>query len=55
MAKLRVAVVIPTQPNIKSSLHNLLKVYEYLMKRHKIEATIFIDKKNEFSYKSLKS
>ena len=54
MSKLRVAVVIPTQPNIKSSLHNLLKVYEYLMKKHKVEVTIFTDKKNDFSYDNFK-
>ena len=48
MPKLRVAVVIPTQPNIQSSLHNLLKVYEYLMKKHKVEVTIFTDKKKLF-------
>ena len=54
MAKLSVAVVIPTQPNIKSSLRNLLKVYEYLMRKYKIEATIFIDRKNKFSYKNFK-
>ena len=54
MPKLKVAVVIPTQPNIKSSLQNLLKVYEYLTKKYKIEVTIFIDKKNKFSYKNFK-
>ena len=54
MQKLRIAVVIPTQPNIKSSLHNLLKVYEYLMKKHEVEATIFTDKKNDFSYDNFK-
>lgn len=54
MPKLRVAVVIPTHSNIKSSLHNLLKVYEYLMKKHKVEVTIFADKKNDFSYGNFK-
>ena len=54
MPKLRVAVVIPTHSNVKSSLHNLLKVYEYLMKKHKAEVTIFTDKKNDFSYGKFK-
>ena len=54
MSKLRVAVVIPTHSNIKSSLHNLLKVYEYLIKKHKVEVTIFTDKKNSFSYPKFK-
>ncbi|MBI3026888.1 glycosyltransferase family 4 protein [Candidatus Woesearchaeota archaeon] len=54
MKKLRVAVVIPTQPDIKSSLQNLLKVYEYLIKKYRIEVTIFTDAKNNFSYKNFK-
>lgn len=54
MPKLRVAVVIPTQANIKSSLHNLLKIYGYLIKKYKIEVTVFIDKKNKFSYRNFK-
>ena len=54
MKKLKVAVVIPTQPGIKSSLHNLLKVYEYLIEKFKIEVTIFTDNKNHFSYKNFK-
>ena len=32
MGKLRVAVAIPTHWDIYSSLHNLLKVYRYLIK-----------------------
>lgn len=54
MPKIKIAVVIPTQPNIKSSLHNLLKVYEYLIKKHNVEVTIFTDKNNNFSYKNFK-
>ncbi len=54
MSKLRVAVVIPTQPNVKSSLHNLLKVYEYLIRKYNIEVTIFTDKRNNFSYPNFK-
>ncbi|MBI4451975.1 glycosyltransferase family 4 protein [Candidatus Woesearchaeota archaeon] len=54
MPKLKVAVVIPTHANLKSSLHNLLKVYEYLIKKFGFEVTIFIDKKHDFSYKNFK-
>ena len=54
MKKLRIAVVIPTQPNIKSSLHNLLKVYGYLIKKYNVEVTLFTDKKNDFSYPKFK-
>ena len=50
MAGLKVAVVIPTQPSLRSSLQNLLKVYEYLIDKYKIEVTIFTDAKNSFSY-----
>ena len=51
MPKLKAAIVIPTQPDLKSSLQNLLKVYEYMIKKHGVEVTIFTDKKNDFSYK----
>ncbi|MBI1935167.1 glycosyltransferase family 4 protein [Candidatus Woesearchaeota archaeon] len=44
------AIVIPTQPSINSSLQNLLKVYEYLIKKYGVRATIFTDRKNELSY-----
>lgn len=54
MQKLRVAIVIPTQSNIKSSLHNLLKVYAYLIKKYKVEVTVFTDKKNSFSYNNFR-
>src|SRR3989338_4240951 len=54
MQKLRVALVIPTQPSLQSSLQNLLKVYEYLIDKYKIEVTIFTDKKNNFSYPKFK-
>ena len=54
MSKLKIAVVIPTQSNIKSSLHNLLKVYEYLIKKYNVEVTIFTDKKNSFSRPNFK-
>ena len=54
MEKLKVAVVIPTQPNIKSSLRNLLKVYEHLAQKYNVDVTVFTDKKNYFSYKKLR-
>src|SRR3989344_9215836 len=50
MKKLKVAIVIPTHANIDSSLHNLLKVYGHLMKKHGIDAAIFTDAKNGFRY-----
>src|SRR3989338_4918132 len=54
MAKLRVAVVIPTHFDIHSSLNNLLKVYRHLIKNKNVEATIFTDKKNNAEYKDFK-
>ena len=54
MQKMKVAVVIPTKANIKSSLQNLLKVYENLIRNYKIEVTIFTDGKNDFSYKGFR-
>ncbi len=54
MPKLKVAVVIPTQSNLKSSLQNLLKVYDYLVQKYGFEVTIFIDKRYDFSYKNFK-
>jgi len=50
MKKLKIAVVIPTHFDIHSSLHNLLKVYRYLIKNYKAEVTIFTDKKNNVQY-----
>lgn len=52
--KLKVAVVIPTHYNIKSSLHVLLSGYRRLMKNKNIEVTIFTDKKNKVDYKGFK-
>ena len=51
---LKIAVVIPTHSNIKSSLQNLLKVYEFLIKKYKIKVTIFTDSRIDFSYKNFK-
>lgn len=51
---MKAAIIIPTQSNIKSSLQNLLKVYESLQERQGIDVTIFTDKKNDFAYKSIK-
>ena len=50
MNKLKVAVVIPTHSNLKSSLHILFSVYRFLMKEKGIEVTIFTDKKNKVDY-----
>ena len=55
MPKLRIAVVIPTQPDVRSSLQNLLKVYEYIIGKYRAEVTIFTDKKNNFSYTGFKA
>lgn len=54
MKKIKVAVVIPTHHNIKSSLQNLIKVYLCLMRKYGLDVTIFTDKKNDFSYDGLK-
>lgn len=51
---MKVAVVIPTHYDVKSSLQNLIKVYQYLMKKYKIEVAIFTDKKNNAVYKGFK-
>jgi len=52
--KLKVAVVIPTHYDTKSSLHVLLSGYRKLMKSNGIEVTIFTDKKNNVGYKGFK-
>lgn len=52
MPKLRIAVVIPTQSSLTSSLQNLLKLYLYLIRKHKAEVTLFTDSENDFSYKN---
>src|SRR3989344_4845881 len=54
MAKLRIAVVIPTHFDIHSSLNNLLKVYRHLIKNRNAEVTIFTDKKNNAEYRDFK-
>ena len=54
MAKLRVAVVIPTHFDIHSSLNNLLKVYRHLIKNKNAEVTIFTDKINNVQYTDFK-
>jgi len=50
MKKLKVALVIPTHFDVYSSLGNLLKVYNYLVKSKNAEVTIFTDKKNDAGY-----
>ncbi|MDP7244877.1 MAG: glycosyltransferase family 4 protein [Flavobacteriales bacterium] len=52
--KLKVAVVIPTHYNIKSSLHVLLSGYRRLIKDKNVDVTIFTDKKNKAGYKGFK-
>ena len=52
--KLKVAVVIPTHYDAKSSLHVLLSGYMRLMKSKNIEVAIFTDKKNNVDYKGFK-
>ena len=54
MKKLKVAVVMPTHYDINSSLNNLLKVYQYLIKNKNIDVTIFTDKKNNFKFDDFK-
>lgn len=50
MKPIKVAVVIPTHTNIKSSLHVLLNVYSYLVKTKNMEVTIFTDSNNHAVY-----
>ena len=54
MKKLKIALVMPTHSNLNSSLHNLLKVYQYLITRYGAEVTMFTDKRNEFEFKGFK-
>lgn len=54
MKKIKIALVMPTHFDIHSSLNNLLKVYQYLIKNKGIEAVIFTDKKNTAECKNFK-
>lgn len=54
MKKLKIALVMPTHSNLNSSLHNLLKVYQYLITKYGAEVTMFTDKRNEFAFKGFK-
>src|SRR3989344_3108845 len=54
MKKLKIALVMPTHSNLNSSLHNLLKVYQYLITRYGAEVTMFTDKRNDFAFKGFK-
>ena len=54
MKKLKIALVMPTHSNLNSSLHNLLKVYLYLIREYGVEVTMFTDKRNEFAFKGFK-
>lgn len=50
MKKIKVAIVIPTHTNLKSSLHVLIDIYKYLEKEKNVNATIFTDSRNSFDY-----
>jgi len=50
MKPLKVAVVIPTHANLRSSLHVLLDIYTYLIKKKKLKVAIFTDSKNNAAY-----
>lgn len=50
MKQIKVAVVIPTHTNLKSSLHVLIEIYRHLAKAKKIKADIFTDSKNPDLY-----
>lgn len=50
MKPIKVAVVIPTHPNLKSSLHVLLDVYEFLIKTRSLRVSVFTDRKNKVAY-----
>jgi len=50
MKKLKVAVVIPTHSNLKSSLHILFSIYRKLMEEKGISVTIFTDMSNTSVY-----
>ncbi|MBS3113801.1 glycosyltransferase family 4 protein [Candidatus Woesearchaeota archaeon] len=49
MKPIKVAVVIPTHTNLKSSLHVLIEIYKHL-KTKNVDATIFTDSKNQEIY-----
>ena len=49
MKPIKVAVVIPTHTNLKSSLHILIEIYKHL-KTKNVDATIFTDIKNQDTY-----
>ncbi|MBL6992070.1 MAG: glycosyltransferase family 4 protein [Bacteriovoracaceae bacterium] len=60
MKKLKVAIVMPTHFDINSSLNNFIKTYQNLIKRGKIEVTLFTDISNHvkvpgFKIKKIKS
>ena len=55
MKPLKVAVVIPTHTNLKSSLHVLLDIYEYLIRTKNLKAAIFTDSKNNVDYPGFKT
>ena len=52
--KLKVALVMPNQFDINSSLHNYLKIFQYLIENMNVEVTLLTDSKNDVSYKDFK-
>ncbi len=50
MKQIKVAIVMPTHTNLRSSLHVLIGIYRHLAKAKKIKAAIFTDSKNSGSY-----
>lgn len=54
MKKLKVAIVMPNQADINSSLNNYLKMFKYLVLNKNIEITLFTDKRNHIDYKYFK-
>lgn len=53
MKQIKVAVVMPTHTDLKSSLHVLVEIYRHLAKAKKIKADIFTDSKNLGSYEGI--
>ncbi|MEK6949587.1 MAG: glycosyltransferase family 4 protein [Nanoarchaeota archaeon] len=54
MGKLKVAIVMPTQFDMHSSLTNFVKTYQYLIKNKNIEVTLFTDEKNNVEFEGFK-
>lgn len=55
MKKIKVAIVIPTHTNMKSSLHVLLGIYSYLSMTKNVQASIFTDSSSRELYKGFET